>query len=686
MIPNISIVLNIHNEGQFLRRTIASLKDAIFFAQCKGLTFEIILVLDRPDEFTCSVIRDLDLSFISHRIETVDNGSLGLSRNAGIALATGEYVALADADDLLSFNYFSACNDIVTATPDAGVFPEYLYAFGARCHVAQYRDAKTFSARAFFDLHPFTSRLFIRRALLLDTPFVETPRSSLYAYEDWHLNATLVAKGIQLRIAPDAWLFYRQRPNSIMATTGADRLIPYTSYFDPAIYRCIANRQIEPLQNQKMEKQQLLRSMVVTEMLHAANVIEPAIDIEHIRAAGLWFPPVDRTPSGDAYLEVCEALSHSIYDHVALVPFVSDGGGEKFLFNVLSELQQQIGETRVLVLGGEAYKSHSMSQLAKVGCDFLDLYEIAQRHGANVHQLALRVIQATAVKAQLHLLPCPFAMTYFSLYGKSSDDQIVNLYVFSIPTFFHEGRSFSYGDNFSFVSNFGKNIDRIISDNWTALNKIRRTIDLPKTTYHVLYSYVEPRLELVPSALKDGHIGLRILWASRLDYEKRPELLRSIAKELAAEELPVHFDVYGSSVFGGYDSSLFDGLSNVSYQGAFSDFMALPLGKYDLFLYTSFFDGIPNVLLEAMSAGLPVMAPDVGGISELIENRKTGILISQSFDDATLMKSYVAIIREMCCEKRGLDHLAQGAMELILNRHSAREYASTVRRIYKNGH
>ncbi len=679
----ISIVLNVHNEGVFVRRTIASLRDAIYFSRQKGIDFELIVVLDRVDEFTRAVVRDIDFSFVPYVIESVDNGSLGLSRNAGVSLATGDYVALADADDLISFNYFSSCFDVVRDIPDAAVFPEYLYAFGARHHVTQYRDSDTFSYRAYFDTHPFISRIFVRRSILLENKFVETPRQSVYAYEDWHLNATLAAKGVSMCVARGAWLFYRQRPNSIMATTSGGRVIPYTPYFHPLNYRqrakCIARRNY----GRRLDPHSLLESMSVVELLHAANQIDPAIDVEHLRVAGQWSPPVEKTPNGDAYLEICEILERFDYDHVALVPFVSLGGGEKFLFNALSQIQKnEGGMSRILILCGESYGRHSLGQLERFRCDFIDVYEIAQRHGADLDQLVLRLLQSVASRAQLHLLPCLFSMRFISRYGRSTDDQVVNLYVFCSERFNHLGRFFGWGEVYSFISDFCEKIDRIISDNFTEIDRIKRVIDLPNTSLHVLYSCIECPSQIFPPRLRSERPAVRLLWASRLDAQKRPELLRLIAQRLVDEKMPVHIDVYGSSVFGGFDPGFFGGLVNVSYKGPFAGFLEIPLERYDLLLYTASFDGIPNVILEAMASGLPVMAPDVGGISELVKNDSTGVLIPNHPSDEAMVSAYVKEIRRVVDGDLNVDDLAEGARYFISGRHSEISYSAAVREIY----
>ena len=40
-------------------------------------------------------------------------------------------------------------------------------------------------------------------------------------------------------------------------------------------------------------------------------------------------------------------------------------------------------------------------------------------------------------------------------------------------------------------------------------------------------------------------------------------------------------------------------------------------------------DGIPNVLVEALSVGLPVVATRLSGIPELIRHRETGLLVEE---------------------------------------------------------
>jgi len=54
------------------------------------------------------------------------------------------------------------------------------------------------------------------------------------------------------------------------------------------------------------------------------------------------------------------------------------------------------------------------------------------------------------------------------------------------------------------------------------------------------------------------------------------------------------------------------------------------LGAMDVFVLPSLAEGISNTILEAMASGLPVVATDVGGNHELVDQNKTGFLVPRS--------------------------------------------------------
>jgi glycosyltransferase involved in cell wall biosynthesis len=73
---------------------------------------------------------------------------------------------------------------------------------------------------------------------------------------------------------------------------------------------------------------------------------------------------------------------------------------------------------------------------------------------------------------------------------------------------------------------------------------------------------------------------------------------------------------------------------NVEMHG-FSDNVFSFLKKADILLHCSREEGMPNVLIEAMSIGLPVVASDAGATDELIDNNSNGIMVEQEGDFAS---------------------------------------------------
>lgn len=65
----------------------------------------------------------------------------------------------------------------------------------------------------------------------------------------------------------------------------------------------------------------------------------------------------------------------------------------------------------------------------------------------------------------------------------------------------------------------------------------------------------------------------------------------------------------------------------------------------DLFLLTSISEGIPLTVIEAMGAGLPVVATRVGGVPEVVEHGETGLL-APSGDDSALAAAMLELLRD----------------------------------------
>ena len=199
---------------------------------------------------------------------------------------------------------------------------------------------------------------------------------------------------------------------------------------------------------------------------------------------------------------------------------------------------------------------------------------------------------------------------------------------------------------FDFVSTHIGRLAMVISDTDIQVTRDRRRIGLYPERFQALRNRRTPLVDEAQVVARTASRKGRMLWASRLDAEKRPELLPGLARALAQVDPGVVIDVFGEAVLGRFDVATLEGCPNLAYRGPYRAFESLDLAAYDGFVYTSRFDGMPNVLLEAMAAGLPVIAPAVGDWRDG-RRRRDRMLLELPPDDGETAHLYATAIRRL---------------------------------------
>jgi glycosyltransferase involved in cell wall biosynthesis len=146
---------------------------------------------------------------------------------------------------------------------------------------------------------------------------------------------------------------------------------------------------------------------------------------------------------------------------------------------------------------------------------------------------------------------------------------------------------------------------------------------------HVVHCGVDPSAYEVRR-----HVGrgCRLLFTGRLAPQKGlPILLEAVALLR-----PAHPDLRLDLVGDGPEASLLraevqrrDLSGHVVFHGYRSEAeVARCLQASDVFVMSSFAEGLPVVLVEALASGVPVIAPRIAAIPELVEDDVTGLLVA----------------------------------------------------------
>ena len=128
----------------------------------------------------------------------------------------------------------------------------------------------------------------------------------------------------------------------------------------------------------------------------------------------------------------------------------------------------------------------------------------------------------------------------------------------------------------------------------------------------------------------------RIVSVARITKQKNPEMMIRAFKQFHLKHHDYTLTMYGDGKDRDYVLDLIE-------KEGLSSCIALPGAKSDIwdeivdakcFVLTSWYEGMPNALLEAMCLGLPCVSTKVSGAVDLIKNGTNGILVDLDDDES----------------------------------------------------
>lgn len=168
----------------------------------------------------------------------------------------------------------------------------------------------------------------------------------------------------------------------------------------------------------------------------------------------------------------------------------------------------------------------------------------------------------------------------------------------------------------------------------------------------------------------------RLITVARFEEPKdHPTLIRALAD---LKHVPWELEIIGDGPLMARSKDLANELgvaSRIQFQGLRTD-VAERLARSHAFVLVTKWEGFPRSILEAMRAGLPVVASAVGGVPESVKDGETGFLIPRG-DQATLTDRLAKLIgdpalrlemgsrgRQYFVEEFTFDHMLDKTLEV----------------------
>lgn len=305
--------------------------------------------------------------------------------------------------------------------------------------------------------------------------------------------------------------------------------------------------------------------------------------------------------------------------YIFVLPFFIRGGSEKVISSYISVLTDFVSPGNILIVTTEK-DNHIAKDWLHPGVHILDISFINSQSRVDCLFRLLKFYSPEHV----HICNSDTGWSCVETYGEILKEQFIltgNFFAFQ----FNE-KSEVTGFIFKYFKKVTPFLHAILTDNNRVIKDMYGYFPALSSNSSLQIKKIHQPVAVLPKEKLPANTTekFKILWTGRLAKEKLIDTVYSIARMLSDFE----FHIFGENYDLNPDGLSRNSLKNIIYRGSYLSFSDIIANEhFDCFLFTSKWEGLPNVLLEAMSCQLPIVASCVGGVQEVICDEVTGLLV-----------------------------------------------------------
>jgi len=221
--PKVSVVIPVYNVEKYVGKCLSSLVDQTF------TDFEIIAVNDGSRDSSLEILRSFERNYSFITVINQSNQGMSAARNAGIAIARGEYLCLIDSDDFVAPTFLEELYNACEETQSDIACCYYYFRFVENNFIFEY----PFRTKGVFNQAQAMNKL-LRDVQIQSLVWNKMYKRSLFTdynikfpsmcFEDMAVANQIFSHAKRVVVIDRPLYYYNQRPGSTLATINADKI------------------------------------------------------------------------------------------------------------------------------------------------------------------------------------------------------------------------------------------------------------------------------------------------------------------------------------------------------------------------------------------------------------------------------------------------------------------------------